>query len=162
MDDKYTSKLSPTVDFWAGMYLLVIGEYIVDFHHCHIVLTAVWETHLSLYRFIGKDSHPSLTAGMKIKLLNNYLQLSFLIRKNKSIFIHLKAHSGGPRYWFFFYLVKCVMHTYCPAHTGLQDTKYIWQQLNKKWLKHTFSLLQASSQEKSADTKDIFTTDCIP
>lgn len=25
-DNKYTSKLSPTVDYWAGMYLVVIGE----------------------------------------------------------------------------------------------------------------------------------------
>lgn len=27
MDSKYISKLSPTVDFCAGMYLVVIGEY---------------------------------------------------------------------------------------------------------------------------------------
>lgn len=32
MDDKYTSKLSPTVDFWAGMYLVIIGKYTVLFH----------------------------------------------------------------------------------------------------------------------------------
>lgn len=27
MDSKYISKLSPTVDFCAGIYLVVIGEY---------------------------------------------------------------------------------------------------------------------------------------
>lgn len=38
MDDKYTSKLSPTVDFWAGMYLVIIGKYAVLFH-CLIVMS---------------------------------------------------------------------------------------------------------------------------
>lgn len=27
MNDKYMSKLSPTFDLWAGIYLVVIGEY---------------------------------------------------------------------------------------------------------------------------------------
>lgn len=27
MDDKYMSKLSPSVDIWAGIYLVVIGKY---------------------------------------------------------------------------------------------------------------------------------------
>lgn len=30
MDEKFISKLSPTVDFWAGIYLVVIGEYADD------------------------------------------------------------------------------------------------------------------------------------
>lgn len=30
MDEKFISKLSPTVDFWAGIYLVVIGEYAAD------------------------------------------------------------------------------------------------------------------------------------
>lgn len=35
------SKLSPTVDFWAGMYLLIIGKYTAYLLHCHTVLTVV-------------------------------------------------------------------------------------------------------------------------
>lgn len=27
MDEKFISKLSPAVDFWAGIYLVAIGEY---------------------------------------------------------------------------------------------------------------------------------------
>lgn len=30
MDDKFISKLPPSVDFWAGIYLVVIGEYTDD------------------------------------------------------------------------------------------------------------------------------------
>lgn len=34
MDDKYISKLSPTVDFWAGIYLVIIGKYIISLPDC--------------------------------------------------------------------------------------------------------------------------------
>lgn len=56
MDDKYMSKLSPTVDFWAGMYLMIIGKYIVYLFHLYIMLTVVERSLkinvLSLHRFI--------------------------------------------------------------------------------------------------------------
>ena len=43
MDDKYMSKLSPTVDFWAGIYLFIIGKYTAYSLHCFTVLTVVEE-----------------------------------------------------------------------------------------------------------------------
>lgn len=43
MDDKYMSKLSPTVDLWAGIYLVVIGKYSKLFYY-----------QLELYRFYWK------------------------------------------------------------------------------------------------------------
>lgn len=53
MDDKYMSKLSPTVDFWAGMYLVIIGEYTACLFQCHTVLSVAGILNvLSLHRFI--------------------------------------------------------------------------------------------------------------
>ena len=34
MEDKYTSKLAPAVDFGAGTFLVVIGEYQVSIYPC--------------------------------------------------------------------------------------------------------------------------------
>ncbi|XP_014061200.1 opsin-5 [Salmo salar] len=45
-DNKYTSKLSPTVDYWAGMYLVVIAVLSVLGNAAVLVTSALRPTHL--------------------------------------------------------------------------------------------------------------------
>lgn len=83
MDDKYVSKLSPTVDFWAGMYLVIIGKYTAYPISLSYRVDRRWESEitkikiLSLHRYIlgqvikvkTHDSEISTLLSLKMNIL---------------------------------------------------------------------------------------------